>query len=308
MNTMIALPIAAAVPTTAPAMPAQDFARDAELVSLAHRMIELLPAYRAAVAHESDRMDEFRSRMPQLGDVFRWKMTDPVSHTMERLPGRKCRLWCDLQDIERKRRIRPGTWHFVGTDEEHEAIKDDDFDETVPRPHIVHLYKKIPCKRQQNRLNKLVAALDEHTAAHDALRAELGISEAAKHAEALCELILDITDRIEQLPAHTLAGLQAKAAVLHHWNWEGRDREDDLDDEQQLIADVVEGLLRQDLGDAANGLAAAVERPIQRVTADPIFALIEAHKTAENDFRAALDHETVMERAIEEGGHCCHNG
>ncbi len=190
MNTMIALPIAAAVPTTAPAMPAQDFARDAELVSLAHRMIELLPAYRAAVAHESDRMDEFRSRMPQLGDVFRWKMTDPVSHTMERLPGRKCRLWCDLQDIERKRRIRPGTWHFVGTDEEHEAIKDDDFDETVPRPHIVHLYKKIPCKRQQNRLNKLVAALDEHTAAHDALRAELGISEAAKHAEALCQVDL----------------------------------------------------------------------------------------------------------------------
>jgi hypothetical protein len=51
-------------------------------------------------------------------------------------------------------------------------------------------------------------------------------------------------ERIEQLKAHTLAGVDAKATVLLHWHWAGRDVED-LDDQERLVAEIVERLVRQ---------------------------------------------------------------
>ena len=54
-------------------------------------------------------------------------------------------------------------------------------------------------------------------------------------------------------------------------------------------------------GAAAGGAALSLAIPPAVAGAfDPIFVLIEAHKTAENDFRAAVHHECALEQTIDE--------
>jgi hypothetical protein len=50
--------------------------------------------------------------------------------------------------------------------------------------------------RKQNRINKLIAALDEHTAACDALKAELGCVEADDLLEKLWDTISELVERM----------------------------------------------------------------------------------------------------------------
>lgn len=70
------------------------------------------------------------------------------------------------------------------------------------------------------------AALDEHTAACDALKAELGGDE--------------VGDVFEELGGHLgmVAGLQAKAKMLLCWYWYGSD----TDEEDPVAVEIIKGL------------------------------------------------------------------
>jgi hypothetical protein len=68
-----------------------------------------------------------------------------------------------------------------------------------PGPAAQHLFSKTSCEWKQNRINKLLAALDEHTASCDALKAEIGCHEADDLVHELYEPIVDIISRMEAI-------------------------------------------------------------------------------------------------------------
>jgi hypothetical protein len=106
---------------------------------------------------------------------------------MEELPDNKRRLWCNHYDIEMQRGVIQYDWSLKQeNEEEFFALPEDDqlkeYDR--PKPHVQHLVSKTPSKRKQNRVNKLIAALDEYTAACIALEKQLGLPEAEQFEEA----------------------------------------------------------------------------------------------------------------------------
>jgi hypothetical protein len=89
---------------------------------------------------------------------------------------------------------------------------------------VQHLFSKRPSEWKQNRVNKLIAALDEYTAAGDALVEQLGLPEAEQFEESSYEPILEIVDRMEAIEPLTIQGFQAKAMLLLKWHWADRPR------------------------------------------------------------------------------------
>ena len=85
------------------AAPAQDAVAqnpDQELCDLAQRLQALLPDYNAAVERNVALWQEYEKRMPDRGDVLRWRPGDPVGYVIERLAGERCLTWCNHYDIE----------------------------------------------------------------------------------------------------------------------------------------------------------------------------------------------------------------
>lgn len=79
-----------------------------------------------------------------------------------------------------------------------------------PGPAAQHPFSKTSCEWKQNRVNMLLAALDEHTASCDALAAEIGCHEADDLVHELYEPIVDMISRMEAIEPQTIAGCQAK--------------------------------------------------------------------------------------------------
>ena len=164
---------------------------------------------------------------------------------MEDLPNGKVRLWCNPYEIGLRRDVRQGVWHYIGNDEDCEKLTDDDFKFVYgdPQPHVIHLFKKEPCKRRQNRMNKIVAAYDSWRAACEALETELGLPEAEERRGDLHDPIDDIVERIKALKAHPIAGARAKATVLRRWHIWGNNP-DDLNDSERLIAEILDVVIK----------------------------------------------------------------
>jgi hypothetical protein len=230
--------------TAAPATQALVPGPDGELVALATKMLELLPAYEGASKRVYELAEVFDARCPPKSDDLRWRLGDPVGYYTQELPNGKLVLWCSPVDIQLRRGDRQGTWHFIGSEEDQEKLSDDDFPyvDGKPQPHVIHLFKKVPSKRLQNRMNKIAAAMDAWNTAYQALEVEIGLKEAQENSSELFDPICEIVERIAQLRAQTLIGAQAKAVVLRHWHRWGKDPED-LDDQERLIAEIVDGLL-----------------------------------------------------------------
>lgn len=234
----------AVMTATASKVNAEGSSIDAELVALSEKVLELLPAYEAAAKRAGEIYDEFEKLAPVRDAALLWRLGDPIGFVTEDLPNGRSRLWCNGYHINKRRRVQQGTWHFRGTDADRARLTDDDFllVENDPKPHVRHLFEKIPNKRLQNRFNKILAAWDAYTSACEALRTKLGLREVEDYSCELYNPIADMVERIELLEARTLAGVRAKALILLHWHWAGRDTED-LDDLERLTADIVEGLI-----------------------------------------------------------------
>jgi hypothetical protein len=224
MNMMVG---AAAITVAAPAQEAFAQNPDQELCNLAQRLQTLLPDYNAAVERTIALWQEYEERAPSRSDVLRWLIADPVRYVMEDLPNGKCRLWCNHYDVEMQRGVAQYDWSLKEENEEaFWALPEDDqlkeYDR--PKPHVQHLFSKTPSKRKQNRVNKLIAALDEYTAAVLALEKQLGVPEAEQFEEELYVPILEIVDRMEAIEPQALQGFQAKAMLLLKWYWADRPR------------------------------------------------------------------------------------
>jgi hypothetical protein len=97
--------------------------------------------------------------------------------------------------------------------------------------------------RKQNRINKLIAALDEHTAACDALKAELGCVEADDLLEKLWDTISELVERMRAIEPATMAGASGQGANAAYWYWDGSD----LEDEDPIAVEIIKGLVSAQL-------------------------------------------------------------
>jgi hypothetical protein len=125
-------------------------------------------------------------------------------------------LWCDRFNIAKLRRVPQYDWRLLEQHEaEFSALPEEDrlTDLGAPKPHVQHLFSKKPSKYKQDRINQLAAALDEYTAACDALIAELGIPEADDVTEKLWDEIFEIAHPMKSIEPTTIQGLQAKAKI-----------------------------------------------------------------------------------------------
>lgn len=237
MNMMVS---AAAIAAATPALAATT-SPDQELIDLAQDLMDRLPELQAATLKSDEAWHAFEARKPARNDVLKWRPGDDVGYYWEDLPDGKRLLWCNPIDIAALRGVRQYDWSlpeeneaaFFALPEEHQLRN-----LGVPHERVQHLFFKTPSALKQNRLNKLLAALDEHTAACEALKDELGCHEAAARAEQLIGPVWEIAERMEAIEATSLAGLQAKAKVLLYWYWGG---ETDIEDTQ--AAEIVKGLV-----------------------------------------------------------------
>jgi hypothetical protein len=144
-----------------------------------------------------------------------------------------------------------------------------------------------------------MAAFDARSA-NSALHADW--QRVEKISDEAYETASAIVRKIEELPAHSLAGLMVKVEAVR-WC-----RSCDLADAELSEAPTDERLLQAMLLDLASigglpelptTISAPRDSRLCSHSADPIFALIEAHKAAENDYAAAVHHHIAMEQMIE---------
>lgn len=264
---------------------------DARLKELARLIPEAVEADKALDAKYAAAREEYDALAPQRPAALRWTPTDPVwiGYDMERLPNNKCLLWCSAIDINRARREDTrlvSYYEYVGPEGGDDNIKDDDFDDTqkpyAPKPHIAHLYKPVTRDADVERSKEIIAAYDEHKSACSALEAELGIDRLLELSDDSADRLYSLYREATEIQTASLEGLRAKATILLAYDWrKGIDDEDaEVDD---LLRSIVAGLLRQPVG------MQQVERVApSNVGSDPIFGLIEAHKTANTEYDQAL--------------------
>jgi len=243
MNMMVsATAIAAATPTLALAA-----SPDQELIDLCQQLLELLPSHNAVTDRNVELWQQFDERKPARGDVLRWCPADPVGYHMQTLGNGKCRVWCDLFEIEALRGVVQHDWTLKEENRaEFDALPEEEQLSHLgqPHPNAQRLFSKKPSKWKQNRVNKLLAALDEYRDRCDALKAEMGLQEADDLAEAWHDQIMGILDRIEAIKPQTLKCFQAKTKMLLNWYWEDQDEDDDG---QKIAREILNGLVAADL-------------------------------------------------------------
>lgn len=238
MNMMVS---AGAITVAAPGAQASGVSPDAELIELAQQLMDRLPDHKASIKRSDELWAEFDARQPSRSDVLRWRIGDDVGYEMEGLTNDKCRLWCDRGEIYSLRGVCQYDWCLPEHNQAaFDALPEDDQLRHLgaPKPHVQHLFSKKPSKRKQNRINKLIAALDEYDAACEALKLELGIPDAEDLVEELWEPITDIVERMNAIEPTTLAGFQAKAKLLFHYYWD-----EDESRDFKTVVELVKGLV-----------------------------------------------------------------
>ncbi|WP_441256052.1 hypothetical protein [Tardiphaga sp. 285_C5_N1_2] len=223
MNMLVgAATISAATPI--PHSYAGDTNLDGELISLTRKFLDLLPDYELALARASDLASEYDDRIPTKPATLRWRMGDTVGVTREDRGA-----WCNNYGIARNRGKKQYDWHLKDEhEEEFFALPKDQhlLEYGEPKLSVQHMFSKKFSKRKQNRMNKLIAALDQHHTECDALYEEIGCKEADRALEELADPIYDIVDEIDEIEPVTVAGIQAKATILLKWYWRDRDIDD----------------------------------------------------------------------------------
>jgi hypothetical protein len=206
----------------------------------------LLPSHNAVTDRNVELWQHFHERKPARGDVLLWHPADPVGYHMQKLGNGKCRVWCDLFEIEAPRGVVQHDWTLKEENApEFDALPEEEQLSHLgqPSPNAQHLFSKKPSKWKQNRVNKLLAALDEYQDRCGALTAEMGLQEADDLAEESHDQIMGILERIEGIKPETLRGLQVKAKMLLNWYWEDHEV-DDHDPGQATALEIINGWWR----------------------------------------------------------------
>jgi hypothetical protein len=113
-----------------------------------------------------------------------------------------------------------------------------------PKPHVAHLYRRIPNRREQRRADEIVAAHNAHEAACAALTKELGMEASGDRANAIDDELGRATERAIELQASTIEGLRAKASIILQKCWHGEIKDEDCDWNETMCRDLVGNLLK----------------------------------------------------------------
>lgn len=219
MNTLVALPIAAAVPTAAPAMPVLHAAAppagphpDAKLFALIDQFVIADRKYRALRA-TVDRMED-EIRFPDRGEmpeVLRWRPSDrrlglPALYVCQAIP--KPNWDCELQ----VRRIRPTRW-VTQTTVVYKGLRGAMLAGSEYK--VVHHYMK-PSKQARRRADEIIEAFDSWTALGKPPR---GFAKLKKDLKAADKLATKLENQVSEMRATTVDGMLAKVRAAHTSLW-----------------------------------------------------------------------------------------
>jgi hypothetical protein len=235
MNSLVALPIAAAVPTTAPAMPIDDpiFAaleayRQAESAcdafAAAHNDIPDEAGDRLAVAYRA--VLRTRPTTPAgLMALTGWAREDAcemLDHSL--MPGESlCDLTATIDDAVRGMAGLQPWSPAVPAEADSELIQlgekfallSEQYDQAqeAERPRneaFEREYDLLSRKHAPNRIPK-----DERSAFRHSWNERF--PRPSPSVDDIDELIIPLGEKINAMPAHTLEGFKAKALLVHHW-------------------------------------------------------------------------------------------
>ncbi|WP_298244834.1 hypothetical protein [uncultured Bradyrhizobium sp.] len=262
MNSVAVLPIVA-TPSIAHSLD-QLPPDDRRLVELAARVESVQPAYQRACEASEAAWEAYYEQMPERPSELAWRPDDPVTYDVEQVDlkvehpyqaQRRGRLWCLDADIEKLRGKPLMRWDFVGTDEEWERDESHRFDkDRRPLPQCAHLWREVQDHEGQARADELVAALDRWQLDLEELRRELRVDELDKRSEQLHEDLRAMWQKMLQLRASSLEGVQAKARVLYRSIWNG-DPRDQLGGCGCTDARLIYGLIADLTGEPVERLA-----------------------------------------------------
>jgi len=192
MNSLVALPIAAAVPTAMPALPTADGHPDAELIALADQCVS---AWKAWCQQDRlvNKMDEQASRLP-LPQVLEWREEDahlglPVNKS-DKLKSRELAWDCEYF----VGKLRPAKWPVS-------TMLGDNEDMTL----FYRLVEPSPAARA--RADEIIAAFDSWWASE---RYPRGFRTAKRKANKLYREYERLEERTSHLRATTIEGMMAK--------------------------------------------------------------------------------------------------
>jgi hypothetical protein len=215
LSSAAALTFATAAPSPSIASGAPKFSCDEEVLDVARQIFERLPKFRQARDARDAAEEAFTKRMPAEPDALLWRMGDPVCRSYDVMRDGRCYLVCDFDQIEQRKTKPRVLWEFVGTEEEHQTTKAEDFDELgYPAPHVAHFWKAKVDKNAVRRQAELVAALDRYRSDCSAIRSELQVEELDEEFNTVFAEVGGMVEHLIALRAFSLEGLRAKAAVL----------------------------------------------------------------------------------------------
>jgi hypothetical protein len=219
MNSIVALPIVAAIPVAAPAMTLPPAGDDAELVALADQVLALHRQQKKAEAVSLKLYAKYEASAPERPEVLRRRIGDPAG-PLEETDAASPLRWCHPFWVEKLRGVEQRRYWFVGTDEEAATIKGTEFD-WMGRPDasIAHLYRSEADPQLQRRADELLAAQDAFDAADRAAMAVVGYEAASDKLSAITDEMWEVCDRMADLEASTFEGFRSLAIgfVCNYW-------------------------------------------------------------------------------------------
>ncbi len=250
MNSLVALPIAAAVPVASPSITTDE----GELAALLTQFRELQSQFLAADAEYNRCLEIYRSIAPDRPAAMKWSVSDPLGHLVEHRSGYR-RYWID-SEIDKLRNANFAWWEFVGTQEQWERdlglAGQMPWDSMRPVVGYEHLFVRRIDEVKQNRARELVAALDEYKAADAAAEIASGSLEKGRVCDKISEKIDGVLEKMIEKTPSTLEDYRAMASAIVNHCWDG---EVDIGDDSvgdRLVCAMISSLIGADRS-SANG-------------------------------------------------------
>ncbi len=226
-------------------IPADASNPDAMLISQAKRLTSFMPEF-LAVRERFNRIEqEYFAQRPARPQALLWQSLlhdggiDGITVNDIRDEKTKTRArWCCVEDLAALRGPQ-GYWTFTGPEEMWEQAK-------WPAPaEQRHWWTLKRHERMEARAREIADAHEEHLRQDRAVEMAVGLEHAREEYGEASERGRELENIITETPAHTFAGIKAKAAALVTWLWEG-DMEggfDGVDDDmlRSIIRDLAVG-------------------------------------------------------------------
>lgn len=229
---------ATAIAAASPALAAPE--TDSHILAAVARLHELKPDYDAAQARWDEVYAQFILRRPEKPEALRWH---PCHSLNVKHVGREKPFYCPF-DLNQKRDVAQLTWTYVGP-EQYMPAGAWDSENACPRAEYVHLFTSTPDEKRQQRLHEAVAALDAYTAQVDAIKDQIGFHDVEDRLNDIYfKQVVPLQDAVIKTPAHTPAGVRAKARMAIEWFFEEKSDAEyaEMTDYDRLITDIVNGV------------------------------------------------------------------